>query len=216
MRMKAWPVLVLLLQLCCLVPPTHAQDSDGAKELVWRRYDAELDVQQDGRIIVSETQEVEFLSGSWRNGNRAIPMSRIEEISDVAVYEVEGATERRLSLQQSEKYGDLELDWQFPEAGPGDVRTFRLRYTVDGVVRVYPDNHQIRWIAIPDERAFRVTSSTVTLKLPGSVGAEDLVLASYPERLRANQEKLANGATWTVRDIGVYEDFEVRAQFPWV
>jgi uncharacterized membrane protein YgcG len=201
--------LAVVLAACWLATPAAAQDD---RELAWRRYDVALDVRRDGRVLVTETQEVEYLSGTWSNGARSIPLSRIDSVSRVDVFEVAGQSQRRLPSEETEESGERMISWRYTPATAGDVRTFRLRYSVEGVVRRYPDNQQICWIAVPDERSFPVEESTVTLQMPG--GARPQVLASYPERLNGEESATADGATFRVRDVPAGEGFEVRAQFP--
>ncbi|MDQ3327665.1 MAG: DUF2207 domain-containing protein [Chloroflexota bacterium] len=205
---RLW-VLTLLLAACWLAAPVGAQEN---RDLAWRRYDVALDVQRDGRVLVSETQEVEYLSGTWTNGARSIPRSRIGSLSGVDVFEIVGQTERRLPSEETEEAGERAVSWRYAPAAAGDIRTFRLRYTVEGVIRGYPDNQQIRWIAVPPDRTFPVRQSTVTLTLPG--GGEPQVLASYPEKLGGDETANADGATFRVGDVPAGDGFEVRAQFP--
>ncbi len=144
--MRLLRALGLLLAACWLAVPAAAQED---RDLAWRRYDVALDVRRDGRMLVTETQEVEYLSGTWRNGARSIPLSRVDSLSRVDVFEVVAQTERRLQSDETEESGERMISWQYTPATAGEVRTFRLRYTVDGVVRIYPNNQQIRWIAVP-------------------------------------------------------------------
>ena len=207
--MRLLRTLALLVAVCWLAAPAAAQE---ARELAWRRYDVALDVRRDGRVLVTETQEVEYLSGTWRNGARSIPLSRIGSLSRVDVYEIVGQSERLLPSEETEESGERAISWRYAPATAGDIRTFRLRYTVEGVVRGYPDNQQIRWIAVPPDRTFPVRRSTVTLTLPG--GAEPQVLASYPEQLGGDETAMADGASFRVGDVPAGDGFEVRAQFP--
>ncbi len=206
--MRLLRALGLLLAACWLAVPAAAQED---RDLTWRRYDVALDVRRDGRVLVTETQEVEYRLGTWRNGARSIPLSRIDSLSRVDVFEVVGQSERRLQSEETEDSGERMISWRYTPATAGEVRTFRLRYTVEGVVRRYPNNQQVHWIAVPDERPFPVEESTLTLQLPG--GARPQILASYRERLGGEESATADGATYRVRDVPAGEGFEVRAQF---
>ncbi len=199
--------------LCILALPASAQEE--TKNLVWERYDVDLNVQPNGRVRVTETQRIRYLSGFWRNGGRKIPLNRVDNITGVQVSEVgPGGQVTPLPSEIARQGDELQVSWQYAPATAGDVRTFRLEYTVEGVVRVYPDNQQLRWIAIPDERRFPVEESTVTLRLPGNVPPQQLQLESYPERARGEELPQANGAVYRVRDLPAFQGFEVRAQFP--
>ncbi|MBA2364572.1 MAG: DUF2207 domain-containing protein [Chloroflexia bacterium] len=213
--MKMSAIIRMLILLCAfglLSAPAQAQEE---KNLTWRRYDVALDVQSDGRLRVTETQEIEYLSGRWMKGGRKIPLDRVDDISDVEVSLVEeGGGTRSLDAQTYVENGELQIAWQYPSTSGGESRTFQISYVVDGVVRVYSDNQQIRWIAVPDERRFPVEQSTVTLRLPGAVSLQPENLESYPERLRGEERATPNGAVYTVDGLLAGEGFEIRAQMP--
>ncbi len=205
-------LLGLLVLSAFLALPVHAQED---KNLVWERYDVTFDVQRDGRMLVTETQQIRFLSGEWENGGRKVPLGRVDDISQVEVAEVgPGGSLEPLPARTATEGNELQIAWQFPPTFGGEVRTFQVRYLVEGVVGVYPESHQVRWIAVPEERRFPVEAGRVTLNLPGSVPPEDLQLESYPERLRGEEQPTENGALFTIDGIPSYEGFEVRAEFP--
>ncbi len=205
-------VLLLLCAFGLLSAPVQAQE---AKNLEWRRYDVALDVQPDGRMRVTETQEIEYLSGQWMNGGRKIPLDRVDKISDVQVSLVEeGGNTRPLQAETYQENGELQIGWRYPPTFGGESRTFEVSYTVEGVVRVYSDNQQIRWIAVPDERRFPVDASTVTLRLPKTVSLQPENLESYPERLGGEERATQDGAVYTVDGLLAGEGFEIRAQLP--
>lgn len=209
--MKLFRVLIILLILAWPITSVQAQDP---KELIWERYDVDLKVERDGRMQVAETQQIRFISGEWQNGGRTIPLARMGSVSQLQVFEIEPDGEQPVPSATAIENNELQIAWRFAVAGPGDTRTFRIKYLVEGVIRVYPDNQQIRWIAVPNERRFPVENSTVTLQLPQGVAAQDLKLESYPERLRGMERPTSAGAVFEVRNINAFDGFEVRAQFP--
>ncbi|MEJ7652086.1 MAG: DUF2207 domain-containing protein [Chloroflexia bacterium] len=157
--------------------PARAQQEE--KQLVRRNFDAQLDVKPDGTMNVVETLRLDYVSGQWANGGRTIPLERVDDISEVRVFEATPDGNAPISAEQRREGGELQVTWP-ARAGPGDERTFRLEYTVEGVVRIYPEEQQLRWIAIPQQRRFPVESATVTLNLPGEVAPSNLQLESYP------------------------------------
>ena len=203
--------LAVLVVVLARVTPARAQQ---AGELVWERYDVLLDVQRDGSILVSETQEVHFLSGSWRNGGRSIPLGRVGNISDVKVFELAGGSREELPVSSTRDSEELRVSWLYRRAAAGEVRTFQLTYKAHDAVRVYRDNQQVRWIAVPERRRFAVERSSVSLRLPGDVAAEDLRLDSYPSRLGGTQVPVPGGAEFHVGQVPKFRGFEVRARFP--
>jgi uncharacterized protein (TIGR04222 family) len=212
LRLTRLATLVAIV-LCIFAVPVSAQED--SKNLVWERFDVNLNVQPDGRMLVTETQRIRYLSGQWENGGRTIPLGRVDRISGVQVSEVgPGGQVTRLATKTAREGDEGQISWRYSPAGPGDVRTFRLQYTVDGVVRVYEDNQQLRWIAVPDDRRFPIEESTVTLQLPSNVSPQQLKLESYPERLRGQEQPRPNGALYRITDLPAFEGFDIRAQFP--
>lgn len=206
-------LVALALLACLFVSPALAQETD--KSLVWERFDSTIDVQPDGSAEVTETQAIRYESGRWTEGGRKIPLDRVDDIRDVSVSLVEeNGEEVRLRSETYVEDGELQIAWGYPATFGGEDRTFRLRYTVDGLVGVYPDNQQVRWIAVPNERRFPVEESTVRLQLPTDVAAEELRLESYPPRLRGEEQPTEQGALFQVGALPAFEGFEVRARFP--
>ncbi len=202
---------LILVLLCSFAGSTWAQDSE---EFVWQRYDVDLNLQQDGSIQVTETQEVRFLSGQRRNGGRSIPLDKIDEVNEVRVFEVGPDGDQELRVATAQENNELQIRWHYRPAGPGDTHIFKLQYTVSGVVRIYPDRQRIQWVAVPPERRFPVEESTVNMRLPSRVDAGDLKLDTHPAVLHGTASPTRDGAVFRVSDVPAAEGFGVLAQFP--
>src|SRR5262249_16926500 len=72
----------------------------------------------------------------------------------------------------------LQIDWWFTPT-TNAVRTFELRYTVTGAIRIYDAGDQLQWRAIYADRDGAIGSDTVTLHLPADVDASALKSAWY-------------------------------------
>ncbi len=209
--------LLLVLVLLGLAGPVSAQEEP--KDLRWNRFDVDLNLQQDGRLLVTETQEIEYLSGTWRTGGRTIPLDRVEDITDVRVSEVlPGGETRELDVDTSVQGNELQIAWQYAPTSGGESRTFQIEYTAIGVVRDYGQeeqpNQQIRWQALPQERRFPIESSTVNLRFPTPIPFENLAFESYPESLGGTAEAVEGGVRFQVESVPAFEGFEIRAKFP--
>lgn len=207
-------LLFLALLLALSMPPAGSWAQDPV-EFVWERYDVALDVQQDGKVRVTETQQIRYTAGqpSGRGGRR-VPFHRLGGITDVRVSEIGLAGERPLTARTSTEKNELRITWFFVPGEVGELRTFKVQYVVDEVIRVYPDAQQVWWIAIPSERRAAINQSVVTLRLPGNISPEQLKVDSYPSRLGGIATAVQNGADFSVQDIPPDQGFEVRAEFP--
>ena len=68
-KLLAFSLLILVLILA-FGGAARAQD----KTLYWQRYDVDLTPQLNGDLHVAETQELVFTNGTFRYGQRAIPL----------------------------------------------------------------------------------------------------------------------------------------------
>jgi uncharacterized membrane protein YgcG len=208
-----------------------ARPVDAASDVTWRQYNVDITVNEDGTFRVVEDQIVQF-NGRFSFGYATIPLGRVEDIDNVAVevgnssgsmQEADFVSPRRFDKDPAtytyyEQDGNLEINYGFEPTetyGTAD-RYLRLSYDVTGGLRVYPDfepaNQQLWWIAIGKDVTdiAPIEESTVTVTLPQTVAASDLVLS--PEDGTVN----GNTITWEKSNLGSGDSFEVRAQFPMI
>ena len=202
----------------------HAQTTSSSATRSARalRFDVELIVESDGRVLVRETQEIAFTGGPFRKGTRDIPMRRLERLSDVRV-QIDGAaaspgrdfpgTFSVSGPADGLSDGDVRIEWWFAPA-TNARRTFVLEYTARGVVAQYPAGDQLRWNALTQDRPYPIERSTITLRLPSGAGQIERVDA-YPSSLLVG-DPTASGttATWEARRLPENQPLEIRAQWP--
>ena len=75
--------LLILILILTFSGAARAQD----KTLYWQRYDVDLAPQLNGDLHVAETQELVFTNGTFRYGQRVIPLNRLGEIKNIQVRE---------------------------------------------------------------------------------------------------------------------------------
>ena len=208
---------LLLLALAGSMDVTQAQE----KTLYWQRYDVDLVVQPNSDILVQETQQIVFTGGSFSFGFAAIPLDRVEQITDLQVSEIIGGSERPYTPNSDSDYGftaytndegDLEISWYFPSTRDSE-HTYILRYRVVGGLRIYDGGDQIWWKAIAPDHNFPIQESRVTVTLPQTFPKDQLVVASY-----GTPANIAYGdrgeVIFTAENIPADEELEVRVQFP--
>jgi hypothetical protein len=184
---------LLLVLFVALAPTAWAQQ----RAVGWQRYDVDLAIAPDGSVAVTETQTIQF-QGTFQMGFRVIPTDRVTSIDNVGVAEVvNGQTVPYRPTQTQTPNGfstvptdqGLEIDWWFPPT-TNAARTFVLRYTLHGALRIYDAGDQLQWKAIYADRTGPVAASSVTVHLPGDVPGNAL-LTSY-SRYTASQAARAN------------------------
>ncbi len=168
-RYLIWWIGALCLLLGIL--PVSAQ----SRSVYWERWDVTIDEvdTSENRFRVTEEYTISF-TGTFRFGSVAIPMNRLEDIDDVAVYEDgQALRETRSCSENAGTYcvfiedGYLNITYNFFRALSNDRQNFTIEYTVYGAIRVYEGGDQIWWDAIPEEHyGFSIGASTVTVELP--------------------------------------------------
>ncbi len=163
----------LLLVLVLMLAFGGIAGAQETKKLYWQRYDVDLDVQKNGDLQVEETQELVFTDGTFRYGQREIPINRFSNITDVSVRELNGPVYRQSNTDEPYTYrvfrdgNDINIRYNFPPSS--DMRrTIVMDYTVKDALRYYPEKgvDQLFWKAIPSGNPFPTKTSTITLHVP--------------------------------------------------
>lgn len=220
MKTQLWLGLLLALAVGFVgqAAPTLAQ----SKTLVWERYDVNLEVLPNSDILVEEIQEIAFTSGTFRFGFAAIPLDRVETISDVSVSEIINGAERPYTPNSTGEYGfttavndsnELEITWYFRPTS-NSTHTYILRYRVEGGLRIYEGGDQIWWKAIPADHNFPINSATVTVTLPQTFSKSELVVDAYGAPIDNASYTDRGQVVFTAGHIPPGEELEVRVQFP--
>ncbi|MCG3209363.1 MAG: hypothetical protein FOGNACKC_02987 [Anaerolineae bacterium] len=213
-----FPLLIVLLSLLLWPLAALAQD----KTLVWNRYDVNITAQQNGDMQVEEIQEIQFTSGTFRFGFAAIPLDRVERITDVSMAEImpDGSL-RQYAPNSTAEYGftsavnegNLEITWYFPPTA-NSRHTYALRYRVEGGMRIYPDGDQVWWKAIPPDHNFPIRSATITVTPPATFSKNQLVVDAYGHPIDGASYTDRGAVVFTASNIAADEELEVRVQFP--
>lgn len=220
MKHRVWIPLLLIVIVLTQSISNHVLAQD--RSLVWRRYDVDIDAQQNGDLLVKETQQIDFMGGPYRFGFAAIPLDRVENISDIRVSEVINGQERQYRPNSTGEYGfttqrvdgNLEITWYFPSTSDSE-HIFILRYRANGAIRVYEGGDQIWWKAIPPDHNFPIENATVTVMPPQTFAKDQLLVESYGAALSGDPSYTDRGAVvFNAQNIPANQELEVRVQFP--
>ena len=218
MKRQLWLALFVVLFVGLLSYATVlAQD----KTLIWERYDVNLAVQQNSDILVEEIQQITFTSGFFRFGFAAIPLDRVERITDVRVSEIVNGSERAYTPNSQNDFGfttatnegNLEITWHFPSTR-NTTHTYILRYRVVGGLRIYDGGDQIWWKAIPPDHNFPIRSAQVTVTPPATFRKNELTVDAYGAPVNDAAYTDRGDVVFSASDIPPGEELEVRVQFP--
>jgi hypothetical protein len=217
MKKRLWLVgFLILFPLVGSWSVVQAQD----KSLIWQRYDVNIRVQPNSDLLVEEVQTIQFTSGVFRFGFAAIPLDRVEQITDVSVSEVIDGSEVTYTPNSSSEYGfttainsnELEITWYFPPTNDSS-HTYILRYRVMGGLPVYEEGDQVFWKAIAADHNFPIQASKISVTLPGTFAQDQLVIASYGAPATSYFSDTGQ-VVFEAQNIPADQEVEVRVQFP--
>lgn len=206
-------VMCLLLAFGTVAGLVSAQD----RSVVGEQFDVELTVRENGDVDVVETRTFDFQGGPFRFGFRTIPLNRLEGVTNVEFYEGDrqyrqSGSEEPHTYQASIDGNEFQLRWYFPETSDA-TRTFTLRYTATGAVRIYEGGDQVWWTAVEADRSYPVRSSQVTMHLPAGVD-EIQKWDSYGVQAESEVIDPETIVFTTTESVPPGQGFEARVQFP--
>ncbi len=213
MRRTIFLAFVFILVLAGTVRPALAQEKDyyyGSGKI-------DITVRSDSTIRVEETSQLVFTRGEFHHVFRRLGGGRFEAITDVELWE--GSKSYKLVTAEttsgyaiSRPGGDFQVDWWFPYTSNAS-RTFTLKYTVRGGLRIYEGGDQVWWEVIWADRDKPFRQTTTTVHLPPGANPGDLKVASYGAQASS---QIVDGQTvvFTTGTIPGGQNLEVRVQFP--
>ncbi|MBI3764185.1 MAG: DUF2207 domain-containing protein [Chloroflexi bacterium] len=209
--------LLLLFVLPASILPARVLAQN--KTLVWRRYDVDITVMPSGDMRVVETQEIEFLSGTFTQGYAVIPSLRTDEITDFSVREGDRVYRKTDSDTGAPPYtfyvlyGNGGVDWFFPKTGPS-IHTYELAYTVKGGIPQYPAGDELQWKAVTSEHDFDVLASKITIHLPpGGLPIQGRIVAFSPAGIAWETPDQTTVVFTATRALHLNEGIEIGVAF---
>lgn len=209
-RRAAWLRAAFLLIVLAFAAGSAAPAAAQDKTLEWTRLDVDIAVQPNGDLRVTETNVINFTSGTFTFGYRDIDRSRLVSVSDVTA--TDGGKTARFETSIADG-GKFRIKYFFNTPARNETRTLVLSYLVKGATRYYPDGDQVYWAAVyADRNGFAVLNSTVTVRLPaGATGIKGAVYGPASTITGQGESVIKAVATEPIRSS---EEMEVRVQFP--
>lgn len=205
-----------------LPSPVLAQD----KEITVEQRNCDVTILPNGDVQVVETWNVRFQKGRF---SRVMHDISHEHITGVTGWEV-----RESGVQYRESPNDdpinyepetytirtgektTTITWYFPKT-QNSSRTFILKYTLQGALRVYPGGNDIfSWAAVERNHAYPITESQVVVHLPGAYDPSVVQGVSYrnqqqePVQPRIDEQTV----TFTGGSFDPGTSWNIRVQFP--
>ena len=146
--------------------------SASARQLKIEKFSAELFVQSDSTLDVTETIDVNFI-GAWHGLYRTIPVEYVtpQGFNYSLFVKFDGATDaagQRLKVESSRE-GHY-LKWKIYVDDATDVeRTIRLHYQVRNGLKFFEDHDELYWNVTGDEWDVPVGNASAQILLPAGV-----------------------------------------------
>lgn len=128
----------------------------------WNHINVDIDVQENGDMLITEEQEYEFTADYTNQRYRYIPLAKIGDITDVTVTENNQIIPSQTKIQD----GKFWINWQHQLKAP-EIHTFVLKYrVVDGLMVDPQTDTRVKWEAVFPNRTARVDKANVQVRLP--------------------------------------------------
>ncbi|HET7056872.1 MAG TPA: DUF2207 domain-containing protein, partial [Thermomicrobiales bacterium] len=228
---SAWrvPAILILAAMMVVVGLDLASPRGAeARSVTWKSYDVTLTLNGDGTFHVSERQVVDFTGGPFTFAFADIPLTRVEDITNITVSERRGNNSvpyDRVGTKDSETVtvqrssAAMHVTWYMPPTS-NQERTFVLEYDVIGGLRVYDSpsgqRQQIWWTAIDSEvtDTAPIDAATFTIQLPQAVDTANVVLDGPGSTKPEDHTTDGRVYTWSEQNMSGGDSLTARLEFP--
>jgi uncharacterized membrane protein len=166
-RLAAAAVLVVLAS----VFPARASADDGG--WVINSFDAQIQIQGDGRVLVTETLAVDFGFLERHGIFRDIPVQYEwpQGVRKIRVYELQvvSVTDASKKAWKYESYGNganVEIKIGDPDRTVTGRQTYVITYLVKGALNSFSDHDELYWNATGNEWPALISRATATVRAP--------------------------------------------------
>jgi uncharacterized membrane protein len=144
----------------------------NARTLVFKHFDAQLQVRPDGTIDVTEVIEAQF-TGAWHGIYRTIPVEYTNDaglnysllLDQISATDSDGRT---LKLEQNREGRNLKFKIYVPAAEDA-TRTILLHYRVLDALRFFQDHDELYWNVTGNDWENPIELVTAHIELPAGV-----------------------------------------------
>jgi hypothetical protein len=155
-------VLILLLVMMFFA----AQPVQAAKSYYAESFDVQIDIQENGSILVTETVEFQFNDDVFTFASREISTANTDGITFLeagmdGTPMLPGTGPGQVEVTEG---SPLKVRWHFSPSSHAS-HIFVVRYRADGVIRK-SDGDILIWRLIPENHDYSIVHSTITLSYP--------------------------------------------------
>ncbi len=160
--------LSVAFTIILLISLFYATPALAAKSYYAERFDVQIDIQENGSAIITETVEFHFSGDPFTFAFREISATETDGITflDASMDGMPMSQGPQAGQVEVEAGNPLKVTWHFPATSDA-VHVFTVRYRAEGVIRK-GDADTLIWRAIPEDHDYSISYSTITLTYPPS------------------------------------------------
>jgi uncharacterized membrane protein len=191
----------LLLVLAAIFPARASADDGG-----WTisSFDAFIQVQSDGRVLVTETLAVDFGFIERHGIFRDIPVQYAwpQGVRKIRVYEVQvlSVTDAAKKAWKYESYGNganVEIKIGDPDRTVTGRQTYVITYVVKGALNSFSDHDELYWNATGNEWPALISRATATVRAPAAASQTACFVGPVGSTARCTIQSQSSGALYT-------------------
>ncbi len=187
--------------------PTDALAEDTGRSYLYRDIDTTMRINKDTTFDVVENQWFEY-HGEYHQGYRSIPLTKIDDITDIRV--IDGETGNALSYSANRlnkadpsawgrytsyrKNGAIIIEWYYNLKDTS--HHWRIAYKVHGGVAFYDTFDEVYWNILTDYDV-PVQHASVSVILPQSVDLDHMQVKEYLAGGAVSSSSVVDGRTFT-------------------
>ncbi|MEO1186146.1 MAG: DUF2207 domain-containing protein [Cyanobacteria bacterium J06636_27] len=196
---------VIFLNVTVFINDVNAQ----TRPFYWEFINVDIVVQNNGDMLVTETQKYTF-PGNYKNQRyRYIPLDKVKQITDVSVSE----NNQVISSDTGIENNQLWIRWEH-SLNPPVTHTFVIKYRVVGGLQESGSHLQVNWKAIFPDRNSTIQKSRVTVIFPSELEGKIFAYQSYG--IPSEAKKIDNKTIefTTKKSLPPGSELEVQVTFP--
>ena len=181
----------------------------AAKSYYAERFDVQVDIQENGSAVVTETVEFHFEGDPFAFAFREISATETDGITFLEA-SMDGKPMPRgtgAGQVEVEEGNPLKVTWHFPPTS-NTTHVFTVRYRASGVIRK-EDGDTLIWRAIPEDHDYLIGHSTITLTYPPEATQLDQPVLNWDYDAAWEQDQIV----LTASNIGEDEEVILTARF---
>jgi uncharacterized membrane protein len=215
---RAAAVIAVVVLSAALGMSARAADSGW----VITSFDAQLTIQSDGRLVVTETIDVDFGSLERHGIFRDIPVkyawpadTRKQRVYQLQVLSVSDAGGRARHFETYGNGSNVEIKIGDADRTVTGRQQYRVAYVVQGAINGFPDHDELFWNVTGSEWGVPIARAAATVRAPAGFSQTTCYAGPVGSADRCGGiDTIANGAVYTSgRTIAPGDDFTIVAGF---